>query len=153
MLFRFFFSFFGKNHSVILVGINKNQNRFLWVLIRLCIWKQFLFINYLYFFLSLYFRETADGVKQCASLCLVKLFRINTEVLPRTAEMASRICQMINDSNLVIAIVLFFNRYRSTHPEVFCRNGVLRNFLKVTGKYLCQSLFFSKVADWGLQPY
>ena len=63
-------------------------------------------------FLSLYFRETADGVKQCASLCLVKLFRINTVVLPRTAEMASRICQMINDSNLVIAIMLFFNRYQ-----------------------------------------
>lgn len=44
--------------------------------------------------------ETTDGVKQCASLCLLKLFRINPSVLPRTAEMASRICQMLNDSNL-----------------------------------------------------
>ena len=25
-------------------------------------------------------------------------------------------------------------------PEVFCKKGVLRNFAKFTGKYLCQSL-------------
>ena len=30
----------------------------------------------------------------------------------------------------------------SSRPEVFCRKGVLRNFAKVTGKNLCQSLFF-----------
>ena len=35
---------------------------------------------------------------------------------------------------------------RSSRPEVFCRKGVLRNFAKFTGKHLCQSLFFSKVA-------
>ena len=38
----------------------------------------------------------------------------------------------------------------STRPEVFCKKGVLRNFAKLTGKPLCQSLFFSKVA--GLSP-
>ena len=27
-------------------------------------------------------------------------------------------------------------------PEVFCKKGVLRNFVKSTGKHLCQSLFF-----------
>ena len=31
-------------------------------------------------------------------------------------------------------------------PEVFCKKGVLRNFAKFTGKHLCQSLFFNKVA-------
>ena len=31
----------------------------------------------------------------------------------------------------------------SSHPEVFCRKGVLRNFAKFTGKHLCQSLFFN----------
>ena len=36
--------------------------------------------------------------------------------------------------------------YRSSRPEVFCKNGVLRNFAKFTGKHLCQSLFFNKVA-------
>ena len=35
---------------------------------------------------------------------------------------------------------------RSSLPEVFCKKGVLRNFAKFTGKHLCQSLFFNKVA-------
>ena len=35
-------------------------------------------------------------------------------------------------------------------PEVFYKKGVLWNFTKFTGKYLCQSLFFNKVA--GLRP-
>ena len=40
--------------------------------------------------------------------------------------------------------------FGSSHPEVFCKKGVLRNFTKFTGKRLCQSLFFNKVA--GLRP-
>ena len=36
--------------------------------------------------------------------------------------------------------------YRSSRPEVFCKRGVLKNFAKFTGKQLCQSLFFNKVA-------
>ena len=39
---------------------------------------------------------------------------------------------------------------RRSRPEVFCKKGVLRNFTKFTGKHLCQSLFFNKVA--GLRP-
>ena len=39
---------------------------------------------------------------------------------------------------------------RNSHPEVFYKKGVLRNFEKFTGKHLCQSLFFNKVA--GLRP-
>ena len=35
---------------------------------------------------------------------------------------------------------------RSRCPEVFCEKGVLRNIVKFTGKHLCQSLFFDKVA-------
>ena len=31
--------------------------------------------------------------------------------------------------------------------EVFCKKVVLTNFTKFTGKQLCQSLFFNKVAD------
>ena len=38
------------------------------------------------------------------------------------------------------------NLYGSSRPEVFCKKGVLRNFTKFTGKHLCQSLFFNKVA-------
>ena len=35
---------------------------------------------------------------------------------------------------------------RSSHQTCFVRKGVLRNFAKLTGKHLCQSLFFNKVA-------
>ena len=35
-------------------------------------------------------------------------------------------------------------------PEGFCKKDVPRNFAKFTGKHLCQSLFFNKVA--GLRP-
>ena len=30
---------------------------------------------------------------------------------------------------------------------MFCKKDVLRNFAKFTGKHLCQSLFFNKVAN------
>ena len=33
-----------------------------------------------------------------------------------------------------------------SRPEVFRKKGVHRNFAKFTGKHLCQSLFFNKVA-------
>ena len=36
--------------------------------------------------------------------------------------------------------------YRSSRPELFCKNGVLRNLTRFTGKHLCQGLFFNKVA-------
>ena len=37
-------------------------------------------------------------------------------------------------------------KYRSSHLEVFCGKGVLRNFEKFAGKHLRQSLLFNKVA-------
>ena len=33
-------------------------------------------------------------------------------------------------------------------PEVFCKEGVFKNFLKFTGKHKCQSLFFNKITVW-----
>ena len=36
--------------------------------------------------------------------------------------------------------------YRSSRLEVLCPKGVLKNFSKITGKHLCQGLFFNKVA-------
>ena len=36
---------------------------------------------------------------------------------------------------------------RSSHPRCSVKKGVLRNFAKFTGKHLCQTLFFNKVAD------
>ena len=39
---------------------------------------------------------------------------------------------------------------RSSRSKVFCKKNVLQNFAKFTGKHLCQSFFFNKVA--GLRP-
>ena len=39
---------------------------------------------------------------------------------------------------------------RSSHQRCSMKKGVLRNFTKFTGKHLCQTLFFSKVA--GFRP-
>ena len=36
--------------------------------------------------------------------------------------------------------------FRSSRPEMSCKKGVLRNFVKFTGKHLCQGLFFNNVA-------
>ena len=44
--------------------------------------------------------------------------------------------------------VLF--HFRSSRVEMFCKKGVLRTFEKFRRIYLCQGLFFSKVA--GLKP-
>ena len=36
--------------------------------------------------------------------------------------------------------------FRSGRQGVFCKKVALKNFAKLTGKHLCQSLFFDKVA-------
>ena len=41
----------------------------------------------------------------------------------------------------------FILHFRSSRLEVFYKKGVLRNFAKLTGKHLCQGLFFIKVAS------
>ena len=39
----------------------------------------------------------------------------------------------------------FTGRGVSTCHEVFCKKRALKNFEKITGKHMCQSLFFNKV--------
>ena len=41
---------------------------------------------------------------------------------------------------------LEYNWYRTSHRRCSIKKGVLKNFTKFTGKHLCQSLFFNKVA-------
>ena len=41
---------------------------------------------------------------------------------------------------------VFKENYRSSHRRCFIRKGILKNFTKFTGKHLCQSPFFNKVA-------
>ena len=44
-------------------------------------------------------------------------------------------------------IEIFLQSYvMGRRPEVFCKKGVLKNFAKFSGKHLCQSPFFNKVA-------
>ena len=45
------------------------------------------------------------------------------------------------------------NNDRSSHQRWAVRKGVLRNFVKFTGKHLCQSLFFNKVAETLAQAF
>ena len=42
---------------------------------------------------------------------------------------------------------------RSSCLKVFCEKGVLKKFSKLTEKFLCQSLFFNKIAGCRLQLY
>ena len=39
-----------------------------------------------------------------------------------------------------------FSVTRGSRLELFCKNGVLKNFVKTTGKHLCRSLFFNNVS-------
>ena len=48
---------------------------------------------------------------------------------------------------LLSLIMLRRKPTKPSRPEVFCKNDVLRNFTKFTGKHLCQGLFLNKVAD------
>ena len=43
--------------------------------------------------------------------------------------------------HLVVSALVSIFLDRSSHPEVFCKKGVLKKFAKFTGKHLCQSLF------------
>ena len=63
--------------------------------------------------------------------------------------------QPIESSHLKLMIVLdnnlleqsFFFKYSISHLDVFCKESVLKNFPKFTGKHLRLSLFFNKDAD------
>ena len=51
--------------------------------------------------------------------------------------------ELLANSAVVCIVTLCFQKQP---PEVFYKESVLRNFTKFTGKHLCQSLFFNKVA-------
>ena len=55
----------------------------------------------------------------------------------------SKLGSLANHNNAI-------NMSRSSHQRCSMKKGVLKNFTKFTGKHLCQSLFFNKVA--GLRP-
>ena len=55
---------------------------------------------------------------------------------------------MSTKSNKIELSEEFMVMWKDEQPlEMFCKKDVLWNFAKFTGKHLCQSLFFNKVAD------
>ena len=54
---------------------------------------------------------------------------------------------------LIICMNVHFTQFRSSHGGCSVRKNALRNFAKFTGKHLCQSLFFNKVAGLRLIVY
>ena len=48
------------------------------------------------------------------------------------------------DSQLMLQTLFKDVQYRSSHQKVTVEKGVLRNFMKFTGKQLCVSFFFKK---------
>ena len=63
---------------------------------------------------------------------------INTQSFPCLVSLSQPAAKQITIS------INIFICFRSSRPGVFCKIGVLRNFTKFTGKYVCQSLFFNK---------
>ena len=51
-------------------------------------------------------------------------------------------------NGFLIKIRVSQKMYRSSRPEVFCKKGVLTNFVKFTGKHPCQSLFLIKLSNF-----
>ena len=54
-------------------------------------------------------------------------------------------------------VAIFLDNYKcphttSSHQRCYMKKGVLKNFPKFTGKHLCQSFFFNKVADLRSAP-
>ena len=55
----------------------------------------------------------------------------------------------ITKTTYLLALLMnntYYDTRRNSHPKVFCKEGVLKNFTKFTGKHLCSSLVFNKVA-------
>ena len=59
---------------------------------------------------------------------------------------ACKTCEIFKNTYFEEHLRMAASTVRSSRPEVFCKKGVLRNVTKFTGKHLCQSLFFNKVA-------
>ena len=64
-------------------------------------------------------------------------------VLPNISPfLCLKLCYVSYFLNHLTQIALLFFFFRSSLPEVVCKEGVPRNFVKLTGKHLCQSLVF-----------
>ena len=55
-------------------------------------------------------------------------------------------CRITPETNLNVSALVLSEAYKSSHQRCSVTKGVLTNFAKFTGKHLCQSLFFDKLA-------
>ena len=55
----------------------------------------------------------------------------------------------LQGSGAILMLIFIKTLSRSSHQMCSLRKGALRNFTTFTGKHLCQSLFFNKVAGLG----
>ena len=62
----------------------------------------------------------------------------NSDMLPLTASNIIR----FNNHVLLRTILMLRGASRSSRPEMFFKKGVFKDFTKLTGKHLCQRLFF-----------
>ena len=100
-------------------------------------------------------KETLTQVFSC-DFCEIFKNTVFTEHLRMTA--SDKSFMIILDFRCCYSDCIFFLRhifkvslkfqtfFESSRPEVFCEKGVLKNFAKFTGKHLCLSLLFNKVA-------
>ena len=85
---------------------------------------------------------TLEGTKQTISWKIY--FFSNLEKLNKSFDFGIFLIAFLLGWSLHCTII--FKTGRSSRPEVFCKKDFLKNFTKFTGKHLCQSLFFYKVA-------
>ena len=52
--------------------------------------------------------------------------------------------------NIIRPKIKGINATENSRRKVFFKKGFMKNFEKITGKHLCQSFFFNKVAGWGI---
>ena len=89
------------------------------------------------------------------NLCLALLKRVDFFCFQWLSFFNSYICVVyfslsIKNFCFLFLPIIEYLKLRSSRPDVFCKKGVLRNFVKFTGKRLRQSIFLNKVA--GLRP-
>ena len=116
-------------NDIVLVSLLLNLNKFLILFCFHC-WLNTGWINLVVKQLS---RKVSTGRKLGPYFCHVYLPNLEK-------------CSGVHRKNSS-TFLLFWAENRSSRPDVFCKKVILRSFAKFTGKQLCQSLFFNKVAD------
>ena len=82
-------------------------------------------------------------------ICFNSWFRLKIIVVGRYTTRPD--CRFTDSFTYILDLPkIWIKIIRSSRQEVFCKKGALRNFSKSTGKHMCQSLFFNKIA--GLRP-